>query len=462
MEVIVSGIYGFLADILVLIAGIPRGITSESPGMLFLMGTILGIVSMILLFLAVGANDEGYRFYVRMAVGGILVFIITHCAVMKISNLNILKTVPLYGSVIAGLFLAGAIGFTVVNFLLDFKKGKVIVLLWLSEFLFACSVIRFWGYIKGAEGVPQYEKIMLASRIQGWMISLFKKLGIQALTGIFEYVLLIALMFFTVFYLFRTRRFIPAEWLGGVISQILSGTAYLIYEAHDGIAWRIDQAFMVFLLFCAGEMLYVFIFCYEVKAKKQEACIGAFFIGLAGIFWHCAIVIAVDMTRRGAMGKSITRLSSVMTWIYNAVPVGMHTNFNRGNSFIALAGAFIAVALAVIVLVALFMILEKAVGYDEDGVGMGTVWFRNCSMVLIVPVVISWICSMYGNIFGDSYQWISLTVQSLVSIGSALCVSNIAPAFNKGFLGQLKLIAVSIAGSLVSVCLLVPFVMALI
>lgn len=462
MEKIISGIYEFLASLFILIAEIPSGIKSGESSILFLMAAILGIISIILLFAAVNANEQEYHFFVKLAVGGILIVAITYCAILKNLGMDVQQTIPFYGSVWAGLLLAGVLGFIVVNFLLGFRKGKVTLLIWTGELLFACSVIRLWGYVIGTEDIPQYGKIMLVSRLQDKITSLFDKLGITGFTGIFEYVLLIVLMFVIVYYLFRTRSVIPEEWLGGVISQLMSGTAYLIFEVHDGIAWRADQAFMVFLLFCAGEMLYIFIFLYEIKCKNQEGCVGAFFIGLSGILWHCVIVIAVDMTRRGAMGKTLARLSEVMTWIYTKMPFGMHTNFNQGNSFIALIGAVISVVLTVIILIIMYLILGKVIEYEDTGVGMGAVWFRNCSMVMIIPVVICWVCSMYGNIFGQSYQWISLAVQSLVSIGSALCISNIAPAFAKGFLGQLKLIVISVSSSLVVVCLLVPAILALI
>ncbi len=462
MEKMISGIYGFLANIFIIIAGIPSGIDSEESSILFLMAAILGIISIILLFTAVNINNqEEYHFPVKLAVGGALIFVITHCAILKISGMDVQQTVPLYGSVWAGLLLAGAFGFIIVNFLLDIKKGKVTLLVWMGEMLFACSVIRLWGYVRGTEA-PNYGKIMLVSRLQDRLVSAFDNLGITAFLGFFEYVLLIVLMFIIAYYLFRTRSVIPGEWFVGVISQLMTGAAYLIYEVHDGIVWRSDQAFMVLLLFCAGEMLYIFIFFYEVRCKNQEGCVGAFFIGLSGILWQYVIVIAVDMTRRGAMGKSIARLSAVMTWIYTKMPFGMHTIFSRGNSFIALIGAGIVIVLTVIILVIMYLILGKIINYEDTGVGMGAVWFRNCSMIMIIPVVICWVCSMYGNIFGESYQWVSLAVQSLVSIGSALCISNIAPAIKKGFLGQLKLIIISVASSLAAACLLVPALLALI
>lgn len=462
MEKIISGIYGFLANILVLIAGIPSGIASEGTGLRFLMAAILGIVSLVLLFWAVSSNGDDYHLFVKLAVGGVLVFITAHCAVMKILRMDVLQEVPVYGSPAAGLFLAGAIAFLAVNFLLDFNKGKVTLLLWLGELLFAGSVIRLWGYIEVTESTPQYEKIMVVSRFPDWLVSFCEKLDLSALTGIFEYILLIVLMFIIVYYLFRTRMFIPEEWVGCVLSQFISSAAYLIFESHTGIAWRTDQAFLVFLLFCAGEMLYLFIFCYEVRSKNQEGCVGAFFIGLSGILMHCVVVISVNMTYQGAMQKMITRLSDGMTLIYEKMPFGMHTNFNDGNPFMAIIGAAIAIVLAGIILVMLYLILGKVIGYEEEGAGMGAAWFRNCSILLVLPIVICWICSLYGNIFGDSYKWISLALQSLVSISSVLVISNIAPAFSKGFLGQLKLIVVSLAGSLMSVCLLVPILLALI
>ena len=462
MEKIISGIYEILATIFVLMVKIPGGTISEEPGVLFFMTFLLAVSSIIILFLAVRANCDKYDFYVKLAVGGILIFVIAHCAVLEISGLDILKTVPLYGSVAAGMLLAGAIAFAVINFMLDPKKGKVTIFVWLSEMLFACSVIRLWGYVKGTDGIPQYGKIMLAERIKERLPSLFNRLGLGSLIGICEYALLIAMMFIITYYLFRTRKFLEKEWLGCVVSQILSGFAYLLYESHDGIAWRMDQAFIIFLMFCTGEMLYLFLFMYEKKCKDQKRCRGAIFAGVSGALWHCVAVIAVDMTRRGAMSKSLTRLSEMMTWIYKVMPVGVHTDFGKGNSFIALFGALIAIVLSAIVLVVLFIALARGLDYEGEGAGMGVVWFRNCSMVMMIPVVICWICYMYGNIFGNSYKWISLMLQSLVSIGSALCISNITPAFKKGFLGQLKLIAVSLAGSLASVCILVPIILALI
>ena len=74
MEKIISGIYELLANIFILIAGIPNGIKSGGSGVLFLMTAILGIVSMFLLFGAVMANEAGYNFYVKLTVGGILTF----------------------------------------------------------------------------------------------------------------------------------------------------------------------------------------------------------------------------------------------------------------------------------------------------------------------------------------------------------------------------------------------------
>lgn len=69
---------------------------------------------------------------------------------------------------------------------------------------------------------------------------------------------------------------------------------------------------------------------------------------------------------------------------------------------------------------------------------------------------------MYGAAVLSKYPWIDLAAQSLTGIGLALCFSNIAPAFNRGFMGQLKLILVSTLTSVLLGCLLVPAILALI
>ncbi|MDO5410469.1 MAG: hypothetical protein Q4F21_08455 [Lachnospiraceae bacterium] len=462
MENLISGIYGFLADVLAFVAGIPSGITSGGPGLLFSMTAVLAILAMILLFLAVIENGRGYDFYVKLMVGGVLLFITSHYAVLDLNRMNVIKTVPLYGTVIPGLFLAGATAFAVVNFLLNKKSGKITIFLWAAEFLFAASAIRLWGYIQGSGQKPGYEKIMLVSDVLKPLTETLNKLGFRAITGIFEFVILMILMFITIFYLFKAKQYVPKEWKGCVVSQVLIGLAYLIFESHRGIAWRVDQAFITFLLFCTGGMLYLFLFCYQIWVHEQRGCIGAFFIGVVGVLWDCTIVLAVDMAKRGAMGKTLDRLSNSMTWIYRKVTIGIHTDFTMGNPVMAVIGAIIAIVIAVILLLLLFLLWNKVFDFDEEGAGMGVAWFRNCAMVLILPIIVCWVCSMYGNIFGESQRWVMVLVQTLACIGAALCFSNIAPAFKGDFTAQLKLIFVPTIVSMAVICVLVPVLLALI
>lgn len=462
MEKLVSVIYEFLANILIYVAFFPNGIGSAGNGVLLGVAMLGGIISVIIVLNAIYHNNGRYDFPAKLAIGGIWVLLVTHFAILKVSDLNIMEHVSQIEFLAAGIFLIVVIGFVVVNFLLDFQMGKMSLMLWMSEFLFAASVIRLWSYIKGTDNIPQYEKLMLISRVVDPVNSAMKSVGLQEITGIFEYILLIILMFITVYYLFRTKHFVPNEWLICVIGQIMAGTSYLLYEVHDGIPWRMDLAFMVFLLFCTGWILNLVMFFYEIRRKDQNGCIGAFFIGVSGIFWNFAVVFAVDMAKKGAVGKSLDRISGVMTDIYHFIPYGRHTDFKEGNPVLPVFGALIAIVLAVLFILILFLILGKVLNYGETGVQMSAAWFRNCSIVLIVPIIVYWNCSRFGNIFGESYPWVSLMIQAFTEIGLALCISNIAPAFRKGFLGQMKLILISTVSALLVSVLLVPAVLALI
>lgn len=462
MEKFVSVIYGFLANILIYIAGFPGNIVSSGSGVWLGVAFLWGLLSIMLFFRAVKRNNGSYQFLVKLAIGAACILIVIHFAVIKLSGLNETQIVSKYEFGAAAGCLILAVIFVIVNFLLDFGKGKITVMLWFGEFLFASSVLTLWDFIKGTGSAPQYDKLMLVSRVVEPFTSLLDKLGFPGITGFLESIILILLMFVTVYYLFQTRRFISDEWIACVAGQIMAGTAYLIYEVHDGIAWRMDQAFMVFLLFCAGWIINIAVFIYEITLKDQNGCIGAVFLGISGTLWSFAVVFSVDMAKRGALGKNLDRISGMMTKIYRFVPFGRHTDFSKGNVLLPVLGAIITLVLTILIIVLLFLILGKILNYAETGAGMSAVWFRNCSIVLIIPITIYWICSMYGNIFGDSYSWINLMIQSLTGIGIALCISNVAPAIRKGFLGQLKLILISTLSALIASTLLVPAILAFI
>ena len=108
-----------------------------------------------------------------------------------------------------------------------------------------------------------------------------------------------------------------------------------------------------------------------------------------------------------------------------------------------------------------FKIWKKIISF-ENNTSMGVVWFRSCSLLLIVSVVIYWGCTMYGNILGVNYKWVVQVVKTTAGLGMALNVANIAPAFIVGFADQIKRVAVSSVVTLILVCLLVPFLTALI
>lgn len=463
MENFISGIYGFLANILIFITEFPREMTQHMGGFApLVVGSCFAIASILCVMSAIKKNGAQYNFFVKAAVGGAILFIVTHYAVLYLEELDVIETVPFYGSIGVFLLFVGGIAFVAVNYYLEKTKGTITLLVWGSEFLFAAGAIVLWSCMKGSDGTLQHENLMLIANIVNPFTTFVNELGFQTIIGIIEYILLMFLMFITVFLLHRMRVCLDQEWIVCVIGQFMAGAAYLIYEVHEAVPWRLDQAFLVFLLFCAGWMLNIVMFFYELGLRSQDGCIGAFFIAVSGVTWSSAIVIAVDIAKQGALSNVLGWLSGLMTKLYNIIPVGIHTNFNRGNWILAILGVCIAVVLAALIVILLFLILGKAFDYEADGIGMGVRWFRNCSMFFVISIVLYWSCSMYGAAVLSKYPWIDLAAQSLTGIGLALCFSNIAPAFNRGFMGQLKLILVSTLTSVLLGCLLVPAILALI
>lgn len=463
MSNIISEIYGFLAKLLVFTASLPGNLKSQGQVSLFVIAAILGCLSLLLIFFAVKTNNGSYQLYVKLGVSSLFILLIAEYAILDFSGLNILKSCPLLGSAAAGLFFVGVIAFIIVNFKLDSSLGKTTLFLCGAGFLFVASVLRLWYVISanGKAAAPEYEKIMLLSAMLKPVLSKLAELGFSSLIGVIEYILLIVVMFITVLYIFKTRTLLEEEWLGAFISQIMIAVSYLIFEVHKGIPWRVDMAFLAFLLFCTGGFLYIFIFCYVLDLREQDKCIGAFFMGVSGVLLDFAVILSVDMSRRGSWGTMLNRLSGAMTTIYRAIPIGRYVDFTKGSIYMHILGGLVTLILTVLLVLLVFLLFGRAFNYEEEGAGMGVIWFRNCAMLLVIPIIVYWICSLYGNLFGESYKWIRLLIHSVATIGSAICVSNIAPAFKNGFVGQLKLILISTLGSVAIVCLLIPVIMAL-
>lgn len=463
MEDFISTIYGFLANILLFVTEFSRDI-AKSMGALapFIVGSCFIVAALVCLILAIKKNDERYNFFVKAAVGGSLFLIVTHHAILYLEGLDVIQTVPFYSSPALLILVIGVLAFAAVNYHLENTKGTITLLVWGAEFLFAAGAITFWECMKGADGTLQYENLLFAANIVKPFTVFVNELGFQTIVGILEYILLMFLLFGTVFFVCRVWMFMCEEWSWCLAGQLMVGIAYLLYAVHDDYTWRMDQAFLVFLLFCAGWMLNFIMFFYELRIKNQEGCVGAFFMAVAGVLWSCAVVLAADIAKQGGLRTTLKGISSLMTKVYRMIPVGIHTNFNQGNWIMALLGIGIAMILAAIIVVLLFFVLSRVLVYDAMETGMDVYWFRNCSMFLLLSIVLYWGCSTYGTLVLTQYPWIDLAAQSLAGIALALCFSNIAPALRMGFAQQLKLILISTLTTVLFGILLVPALLALI
>ena len=93
MEKLVSVIYEFLANILIYVAFFPNGIGSAGDGVLLGVAMLGGIISVIIVLNAIYHNNGRYDFPAKLAIGGIWVLLVTHFAILKVSDLNIMEHV---------------------------------------------------------------------------------------------------------------------------------------------------------------------------------------------------------------------------------------------------------------------------------------------------------------------------------------------------------------------------------
>lgn len=449
-------IYDFLIKIQLFFWKFPNSLLQGNTDweLMVALGTLVS--SLIVLFIALNVNGGSHAFFVKQMVAGVFVFIVAHLAVLERAGLDVRQSVPLYRTIVLAGVLGGFSCFALVNFLLDIELGKVLVLLGLSEFLFATAALKLWSYAYPViNGGYDYKVLMITMRVLNPFRTFVNKMGFSALTSVFEFMILMGLMFGVGYLLFIASKYAPEEWLFAVLSRLFMAASYFIAEIWKDATWRVDHAFLIFAMSCGGMLFYVFWFWYEVYKKDQNGCIGVFCIGLAGTLCDVAIIFGVDMSRKGSVGKAMSLFSYMMTWIYKTIPVGRHTDFSKSGLY-KLLGMGVAVVITLVIIIILFLIWEKVVDIDDRTFGIGKVWFQNSSMLLIIPMVLYWT----NELWGGNTDITKIFFQTLMNFGAALCLSNMAGALGNGFVAQLKRVLASSVVTLLIVCFVLPVIMA--
>lgn len=453
-------IYGFLMKIQLFFWHFPNDMLNGDTDKELMVALVTLALSLIVLCFALKLNGGSHLFLVKQAVTGIFVFLVTHITVLDQAGLDRRQSVPMYRPLVLALILGAFICFTAVNFLLDVELGKVLVLLYCSQFLFATAALKLWSYAYPAlNGKYDYKELLITMKILKPFTSTMKKAGLTGLTGLVEFGILMFLMFVVGYFLLLASKYAPEEWFFAVVSRFFMAISYLIAEIWKDTTWRVDNAFFVFVMSCGGMLFYLFWFCYALYKKDQNGCVGVFLIGAAGALCDAAIVLGVDMSRRGGMGKPMKMLYSFMTWVYKTMPFGRHTDFSQSAVY-QFFGLAITAGLTVGIILILFYIWERTVDIDDRTFGIGKGWFRNSSLLLIMPVVFYWADHLWGNFWTDSIEMIDIAYRAMMGLGAALCVSNMAGALGNGFIVQLKRVFVSSVVSLFIVCLIVPIIVA--
>lgn len=462
MEKIISMIYMFLGKAVALSATFPGSVSNQDQVVALAIGMIMIIISLILVFRAVSVNN-GYNFLIRLLVVNIPTAVISYYAMMCLSGADKSYVMKKSTALILAGVLAGSVLFIVVNFLLEHEKGIVSVILFGAGMFAASAALRLWNLADGTNAKPVFRNIMYFSLISDPVKSMIQKAGLSAFTGVLEFIMIMLLLMLAIMLVFKSKNLMPEEWMMGLISQILPAIAYLGLEAHAAEKWNPQVAYFVFFLAIVGDILFLFVFWYQVSNKTQEGTIGAFWMILGGAALRCAIVLGTSVARDSFLGKFLGYCVDGMNYIYNFVPVGAKTQFNNGNPIMSLLGVAVALLIALILIIIIYLILGRVFDFEGDGAGMGVGWFRTCSLIMIIPLIVYWVGSMNNALLASNYDWIMLALKSLTCIGFAVCCANIAPSlFSKGFLGQLKLVLISTIVSVTLTCILTAIIFKLV
>lgn len=463
MEKIVSMIYMGLAKILAFTATFPGSVSGQDQVVALAIGMIMIIGALLLIFRAVSVNN-GYGFLVRLLVVNVITVIISYYAMMCLAGTDGKYVMSRSVALMLGGVLGGTILFIVVNFLLEHDKGVVTLILLGSGFFAASAALRLWNLADGTKQTPVFKNIMYFSMISGPVKTAIKKAGLATFTGAMEFILIMLLMMIAIMLIVKAKSLMPEEWGIGMVSQALPALAYLILESHAGEKWNPNFAYFVFLMCLVGDIIYLFIFWYQVSSMKtQEGTIGAFWLLVGGIAIRCSIVLGTGVAKDSWLGQFLGYAVDGMNFLYKNCPFGINTAFASGNFFMSVLGVAVALLIAIILVIIIFLILSRFLDFDGDGAGLGLSWFRNCALLMVIPLIVYWMGTMNSVLLAGNYEWITLALKSLTCIGFAVCFANIAPSFfSKSFFGQLKLVVISTLASVSITCALTAVIMKLV
>lgn len=432
MKELIMQMYRGMAWIMMTLADLPGSFFSDKNTVASLVYTAILFIASFALVIIVVKKVGGRPKWSYILVGAIPILVITHCAALEINNQDLFKK-DFYQNWIILLLLLVAIGFLIVNFILDRMEGIVIALLWLSEYLLGCGIVRVWQ--SGWTGSRyRFSKILWVQEImpvlnQEFLDSKFPSINYTIICVI----LLVAICIAVEFILSYATRWLTKSILGfsGVITtQVLLTIPYIVYNNHGGVKWTPIETMIMISFFFVGTILYLLMFLEQLIHKDREGCIAIVAVGGAGILSIWALYISKAIVNNTGIDELFKIVSRWMNYVYEKNPFSTFTKV--GSQTMLVQKFMYGLALAVTIL--LVYVTAKVV-MDDRGKAqiiskflvepLDVIWVRNCVLVVQIPLILYWINNVYSRVLGDWIGIVQLVLQIVCCFGIGLIVAGI-------------------------------------
>ncbi len=432
MKELIMQMYRAMAWIMIQIATPPGNFFNDKNTVAsFIYTAILFIIAFVLIIVVVKEIKARPK-WTYIGVGALPILIITHCAALDLNNKDLFKQ-DFYQNWIVLLLILVAIGFLIVNFILSQKEGRNIALVWLSEYLLGSGIVRIWQ--NGWTGSRyRFSKILWVQEIMPVLNEEFLDSKFPSINyTIICVILLIAICIGVEFIVRYAKTWLKESMLGfrGLITtQVLVSIPYIAYNNHSGLRWTPIETMLMLSSFFVGTILYLLIFLEQLAKKDKSGCISVVSVGGAGILSIWALYISKAIVNNTSIDKIFSFVNGWMNYVYEKNPF---STFTRVSSQPLLVQKFMY-GLALVLTVLLVYVTAKVV-IDDKGKAqiiskflvkpLSVAWVRNCVLFIQIPLILSWINSVYSRVLGDWFGIIELILQILCCFGIGLVIAAI-------------------------------------
>ena len=432
MKELIMQMYRAMAWLMIKLVNLPGSFLDDKNTVASFAYTAILFVGAFALVIKVVGKVGGRPKWTYIGIGALPILIITHCAALDLNNEDLFKQ-DFYQNWIVLLLILVAIGFLIVNFRLDKNEGINISLLWLSQYLLGCAVVRVWQ--NGWTGSRyKFSKVLWVQEIMPVLNEEFLDSKFPSINYTIICVILLIAICMGVEYIFSyAKKWLTQSMLGfsGLITtQVLLIIPYIVYNNHSGLRWTPIESMLMLSVFFVGTILYLLIFLEQLKKKDKSGCIAVVAVGGAGILIIWALYISKAIVNNTDIGQLFNLVNGWMNFVYEKNPFSTFTKM--GSQPILVQKFMYGLALTV---TALVVYVTAKVVIDDRGKAkiisrflvepLNVIWVRNCVLFIQIPLILSWINSVYSRVLGNWFGIIQLLLQIVCCFGIGLVIAAI-------------------------------------